>query len=97
MIICFLRTLLYSLRDKDNQCRGSNVMKQQSEEKQRTYRYNRRAGQKRRGRRCGQRGFGQRRFAQSAPSGNAAVHDVDGTISPGVVTGYPVYPKSQGL
>ncbi len=58
------------------------------------YRYNRRAGQNRRGRRCGQRGFGQRRFAQSAPTGNAAVHGLDGTNSPGVVTGYPVYPKS---
>ena len=57
-------------------------------------RYNRRAGQNRRGRRCGQRGFGQRRFAQSAPTGNAAVHDLDGTNSPGLVTGYPVYAKS---
>lgn len=89
----FLRSLLYSLLDKDNQRPRSNAMTQHSEHKQRTYRYNRRAGQNRRGRRCGQRGFGQRRFGQSAPTGNAAVHDLDGTNSPGVVTGYPIYPK----
>ncbi|KAL0056095.1 hypothetical protein WJX82_007678 [Trebouxia sp. C0006] len=93
----FLRSLLYSLLDKDNQRCGSYAINQQSEDKQRTYRYNRRAGQNRRGRRCGQRGFGQRRFAQSAPTGNAAVHDLDSTkpaAGPGVVTGYPVYAKS---
>ncbi|KAL0017873.1 hypothetical protein WJX77_001407 [Trebouxia sp. C0004] len=90
----FLRRLLHSLLDKDSQSLGSNAINQQSEDKQCTYRYNRRARQNRRGRRCGHRGFGQRLFAQSASTGNAAVPDLHGTNSPGVATGYPVYPKS---